>query len=86
MRDSGPLAAALLLTVLAHFQLPLPQTDPLRNTLVLLPLILVSLWSIGRWAREQGGGGTPTQVAALEAALLALLTVIALAWPPIQNR
>ncbi len=78
MRDSGPLAAALLLTVLAHFQLPLPQTDPLRNTLVLLPLILVSLWSIGRWAREQGGGGTPTQVAALEAALLALLTVIAL--------
>ena len=77
-RDAGSLATALLLAVLAHYGLPLANTDPLRDTLVLLPLIVTSLMSIGRWAREQGGQATPTPVAAVEGALLILLTTIAL--------
>ena len=81
MRDMGPLAAAFVLTALAHFGLPLSQSDPLRSTLVLLPLILAALMSIGRWARERGGKATPAPVATGEATLLVLLTMITLARP-----
>ena len=66
IRDIGPSAAALLLTVLAHIGLPLSRADPLRSTLVLLPLIVVALLGVGRWARARGGSGTPAKVAISE--------------------
>ena len=78
MRDWGPLTAALVLTVLAHFGLPLTPTDPLRSTLVLLPLMVTGLLGIGRWAQERGGETTPSPVAAVEASLFMLLIVLAL--------
>ena len=78
MRDAGPLAAALLLAVLAHFWLPLSPTDPLRGTLILLPVIVTALMGIDRWARERGSQATPEPVATVEGALLMLLIVITL--------
>lgn len=78
MRGTGPLAAALLLAVLAHFGLPLPPVDPLRSTLVLLPLVVVALIGVGRWAKDGGGASTPTPVVAAEAAILGVLVLITL--------
>lgn len=72
------LAAALVLTVLARFGLPLPPTDPLRTTLVLLPLIVAALAGVGMWARTHGGRQTPTAIAAGEATLLALVILLSL--------
>ena len=79
MRDIGPLAAALVLTVLAHLGLPLPPADPLRGTLVVLPLILVALRSVGRWAEVRGGEATPRKIVAGEVTVLLLLVGVALA-------
>lgn len=78
MRGTGLLAAALLLTVLAHFGLPLPPTDPLRSTVVLLPLIVSILVGMERWAGERGARTTPATVLAWEALLLGSLVVITL--------
>jgi hypothetical protein len=64
--------------VLAHLGLPLPQSDPLRGTLVVLPLILVALRSVGRWAEVRGGPATPRKIVAGELMALALLVGIGL--------
>lgn len=78
MPGIGLLAAALFLTVLAHFGLPLPLTDPLRSTLVLLPLTASALVGIGMWANERGGRRTPTAIVTGEVFLLALLILLTL--------
>ena len=78
MPGVGLLAAALFLTVLAHFGLPLPPTDPLRSTLVLLPLTVSALVGIGSWANERGGRPTPKAIATGEVSLLALLILLSL--------
>lgn len=77
-REIGPLAAALVLTVLAYLGLSLSPEDPLRSTLVLLPLMVTALLGIGRWARDRGGHPTPRSVAVTEAALLSLLILVCL--------
>ena len=77
----GLLATALLLTVLAQFGLPLPQTDPLRSTLVLIPLIVAALAGIDLWAGERGGRRTPVPVLTGEATFLALLVLVSLTRP-----
>jgi hypothetical protein len=79
MQRIGLLMAALVLTVLAHFTLPLPPTDSLRNTLVLLPLIVAALAGVGMWARPAAGRQTPRAIVLGELTLLALVVLLTLA-------
>lgn len=74
-----PAVAALLLSVLAYLGLPLSSEDPLRGTLVILPLVIAALVIMGRWARDRGGRPTPTPVATAEAIALAVGVLLALA-------
>ncbi len=79
MQRIGLLMAALVLTVLAHFALPLPTTDSLRATLVLLPLIVAALTGVGSLASPPAGRQIPRAIVAGELTLLALVVLLALA-------
>ena len=78
IRGSTYLAAAALASLAAHLWLPLTDEDPLRSTLVLLPLVLAALFHIGRWARNHGGSPTTRRITAAELALLAALVLLSL--------
>ena len=79
MRVIALVAAALLMTVLAHFALPLDSIDPLRSTIVLLPLVLMALGGISIWTSEHGGTTTPLRIVTAEIIVLALLVLLTLA-------
>ena len=77
-RARVPAVVALLFSALAYLRLPLDIEDPLRGTLVILPLVLAALVITGRWARERSGRPTPAPVAVGEAIGLAVLVLLAL--------
>jgi hypothetical protein len=72
------LAAAALFSVLAHTFLPLDDSDPLRGTLAVLPLVAAGLVWIGRWGQAHGGHRVPFRVAVPEGVLLVLLVMATL--------
>ncbi|HEX7184502.1 MAG TPA: hypothetical protein VF756_21935, partial [Thermoanaerobaculia bacterium] len=59
----------------------LPADDPLFGTLAILPLILIGLGAIHRWAVRLGGDRLSAGGAAAELAALAILVLLALARP-----
>jgi hypothetical protein len=73
--------AAAAASAAAFFWLPLPDDDPFRSSLVLLPLVLAALRGIGAHAVERGGRRTGRRVRAAEGTVLLLLVAAALARP-----
>ena len=72
------LGAAAVTSALIHLGLPPNDSDPLRGTLVALPLVAAGLTCLSRWGQAHGGPRTPLPVAAAERTLLILLVLIAL--------
>ncbi len=63
--------------------LPLPAADPLRSTLVVLPLAAAAFAVLHRAARRRGGRPIPPGVLQFEAGALAVLVAAALARAPL---
>lgn len=78
IRESLLLLTALVASSLAQLRLPLPADDPLRGTLVVLPLVVGALASVARWARSHGGRATPGPVVFGETAVLASTLLLTL--------
>lgn len=75
-RAAVRLAAAGILSLLAGIGLPIAGDDPLRPTLVALPLVVAALLEIGRWAEARGGRRTPPAVRRAEVVLLVALCLV----------
>jgi hypothetical protein len=76
---AGVLATALAASLLLAWRPPLPEDDPFRGTLILLPLLLAAFREIHRWGARHAGralslagtGGELTGLAALWLLILA---------------
>ena len=78
MREAVILLGGAALSLAAAFTLPGESSDPLRATLVLLPLVAAALGALGAWAERRGGPGTRPAVAAAELGCLTALLLLAL--------
>ena len=75
---AGLFLAAATLSATVYLRAPLPEDDPLRSTLVVLPLVAAALAGIGRWAERLGGSRRYARATPAELAGVLLLTVLAL--------
>ena len=77
IRSGLLLAAGFVGSLVASFWISVPASDPLRGSLVAVPLVIAALMVIGIWAQRHGGSKTPSRVAILEWVLLGLLLLLA---------
>jgi len=81
--SAATLTAGLGVSLLAAAALPLPESDPFRGTLVILPFVLAGLREIRRWTERLGGaplgakGGVCGDAGELTALAILLLLVAA---------
>ena len=78
IRPALILAAGWIGSFVASRGLSLSETDPLRVTLIAIPLVISALSIIGLWAHSRGGVRTPPRIVMLEWAMLALLLLLSL--------
>ena len=78
IRGGTLIVAAAFASLAARLWLPIAIEDPLRSTLVLLPLILAGLFGIGSWARDHGGSPSTRRITAAESAGLGALVLVSL--------